>query len=148
MVTWAEFVEAALLREYRRTHNVPMAELRAFIDKLRDRYGVPYPLATSTPFVMDRQLVRDAQDEAGLDPDFCLVAEVRGQLIREPHPYDSMSMLTCSASLAYSSNSATTSRMQATPEDCCTGGCVRPARSLYRPRRTPCGFLRSPVTAG
>lgn len=118
MVTWAEFVEAALLREYRRTHNVPMAELRAFIDKLRDRYGVPYPLATSTPFVMDRQLVRDAQDEAG------------------------------PASLAYSSNSATTSRMQATPEDCCTGGCVRPARSLYRPRRTPCGFLRSPVTAG
>jgi hypothetical protein len=28
-VTWAEFVEAGLLREYRRTHGVPMAELRA-----------------------------------------------------------------------------------------------------------------------
>lgn len=28
-VTWAEFVEAGLLREYRRTHRVPMAELRA-----------------------------------------------------------------------------------------------------------------------
>ena len=27
-VTWAEFVEAGLLREYRRTHRVPMAELR------------------------------------------------------------------------------------------------------------------------
>ncbi len=28
-VTWAEFIEAGLLREYRRTHRVPMAELRA-----------------------------------------------------------------------------------------------------------------------
>ena len=34
-VTWAEFVEAGLLREYRRTHGVPMAELRTFIDLLR-----------------------------------------------------------------------------------------------------------------
>lgn len=83
-VTWAEFVEAALLREYRRTHEVPMAELRAFIDLLRDKYGVPYPLADRRPFVADRQLVLDAQDSADLDPDFCLVAVVRGQLILTP----------------------------------------------------------------
>jgi hypothetical protein len=38
-VTWAEFVEAGLLREYRRTHRVPMGELRAFIDLLRERLG-------------------------------------------------------------------------------------------------------------
>lgn len=44
-VTWAEFVEAGLLREYRRTHGVPMPELRAFIDQLRRDFGVPYPLA-------------------------------------------------------------------------------------------------------
>jgi uncharacterized protein (DUF433 family) len=54
-VTWAEFIEAGLLREYRREHNVP--------------------------FVGDRQLVREAQDDAGLDADYCLVVEVRGQLV-------------------------------------------------------------------
>jgi hypothetical protein len=48
-VTWAEFVEAGLLREYRRKHNVPMAELRAFIDVVRERYGTPYPLADRRP---------------------------------------------------------------------------------------------------
>jgi uncharacterized protein (DUF433 family) len=80
-VTWAEFIEAGLLRTYRRDRNVPMAELRAFIDRLRDQYGIPYPLADRRPFVMDRQLVHEAQDEAGLDPSFCLVAEVRGQYV-------------------------------------------------------------------
>jgi len=48
-VTWAEFVEAALLREYRRTHSAPMNELRNFIDRLREHYGVPYPLAHHQP---------------------------------------------------------------------------------------------------
>ena len=52
-----------------------MAELRAFIDGLRERMGVPYPLAHERPFVADRQLVREAQDEAGLDAEYCLVAE-------------------------------------------------------------------------
>ena len=83
-VTWAEFVEAGLLRTYRRIHNVPMAELRAFIDRLRDRYGVPYPLADRRPFVADLELVHRAQDEAGLAPEFCLVAEVRGQYLLTP----------------------------------------------------------------
>lgn len=83
-VTWAEFVEAGLLRQYRRNHNVPMGELRAFIDVLRHRYGVPYPLAGRRPYVADRQLVLEAQDEAGLSADFCLVAAVRGQTILTP----------------------------------------------------------------
>ena len=48
-VTWAEFVEASLLREYRRTHRVPMAELRTFIDLLREQLGVPYRLAHRKP---------------------------------------------------------------------------------------------------
>jgi uncharacterized protein (DUF433 family) len=47
---------------YRRDRNVPMAELRAFIDQLRDRYGIPYPLADRRSFVIDRQLVHEAQD--------------------------------------------------------------------------------------
>ncbi len=81
-VTWAEFVEAGLLRQYRRDQKVPMAELRAVIDKLRNELGVPYPLAHETPFVgAGRQLVREIQDEVGLDPEFFLVAIAREQLV-------------------------------------------------------------------
>jgi uncharacterized protein (DUF433 family) len=80
-VTWAEFLEAGLLREYRRKLNVPMAELRAFIDLVRERYGTPYPLADRRPFAAGRELLSRAQDAAGLDPEFCLVAEVRGQYV-------------------------------------------------------------------
>jgi uncharacterized protein (DUF433 family) len=83
-VTWAEFVEAGLLREYRRTHGVPMPELRAFIDQLRRDFGVPYPLADRRPFVVGRELVLNAQAAAGLAPEFCLVAAVSGQLLLTP----------------------------------------------------------------
>jgi uncharacterized protein (DUF433 family) len=83
-VTWAEFVEAGLLRQYRQDHRVPMAELRAFIERLREHYGIPFPLAHARPYVAGRELLRDLQDEVGLDPDFCLVAEVRGQLMLTP----------------------------------------------------------------
>jgi uncharacterized protein (DUF433 family) len=77
-VTWAEFIEAGLLREYRKAQ-VPMAELRAFIDLVRERYQVPYPLADRRPWISGRELLSQAQDASGLDPDFCLIAEVRGQ---------------------------------------------------------------------
>jgi uncharacterized protein (DUF433 family) len=83
-VTWAEFIEAGLLREYRRTHNVPMVELRAFIDIVRLQYQVPYPLAHHRPFVSGRELLIQAQDEVGLDADFCLVSLVRGQTLLTP----------------------------------------------------------------
>lgn len=83
-VTWAEFVEAGLLREYRRTHRVPMVELRAFICLLRERFGVPYPLADRRPFVAGKKLVLQAQDEAGLDPEYCLVAVIGNQLLLTP----------------------------------------------------------------
>lgn len=43
-LTWAEFVEAALLRQYRREHQVPLQEIREFISALRAETGVPYPL--------------------------------------------------------------------------------------------------------
>jgi uncharacterized protein (DUF433 family) len=82
-VTWAEFIEAGLLREYR-NYGVPMAELRFFIDMIRERTGITYPLADQQPFVSGRQLLLEAQDEARLDPDFCLVATVRGQLLLTP----------------------------------------------------------------
>jgi len=42
---------------------------------------VPYPLAHYRPYVGDRQLIFEAQTDAGLSPEFALVAEVSGQYI-------------------------------------------------------------------
>jgi uncharacterized protein (DUF433 family) len=83
-VTWAEFVEAGLLREYRQAHRIPMAELRAFIDQVRSQFGVPYPLADQRPFASGRELLSVAQDATDLNADLCLVATVRGQYVLTP----------------------------------------------------------------
>jgi uncharacterized protein (DUF433 family) len=81
-VTWAEFVEAGLLRSYRRDHDVPLKELREFIDRLRDEFQVPYPLADRRPYVgLGRRLLIDLQDRSRLDPEFCLVAIANGQVV-------------------------------------------------------------------
>jgi len=94
-VTWGEFVEAGLLRQYRRVHKVPMAELRALIDKLRSELGTPYPLAHERPFVGEgRQLIRELQDEVGLDPEYFLVATARDQLVLTPPPQSFMDRAT------------------------------------------------------
>lgn len=79
-VTWAEFVEAGLLREYR-TRKVPMLELRNFIDSLRQKFQLPYPLAHARPFVEGRELIWDAQEDANLSAEFSLVAEVKNQFV-------------------------------------------------------------------
>lgn len=73
-LTWAEFVEAGWLRAYRQ-NNVPMRELRGFIELLRDEVGVPYPLAHHRPFVSGKQLVWGAQEEAGLEPYWRMIDE-------------------------------------------------------------------------
>lgn len=83
-VTWAEFVEAGFLRSYRQDHNVPMKELRTFIDILRREFKVPYPLADRRPYVSGRDLVIDAQNRAELDPEFCLIGVVRNQPMLTP----------------------------------------------------------------
>jgi uncharacterized protein (DUF433 family) len=81
-VTWAEFIEAGLLRRYRRQHNIPMLQLRNFIESLRQQSGIPYPLAHERPFVEGRDLIIKAQDAADLDGEYVLVAEARhGQYI-------------------------------------------------------------------
>ena len=87
-VTWAEFVEAGLLRQYRRVHGVALAELRAFIEKMRQESGIPYPLAHKQPYVSGKDLLAEVQDQAGLSADLCLVAYVRGQYVLTP-PADS-----------------------------------------------------------
>jgi len=99
-VTWAEFVEAGLLREYRRTHRVPMAKLRAVIDLLRERYGMPYPLADKRPYVSGRELLLEAQNASGLDPDFCLVAVASDQLILTPPSQSFIERVTWDADVA------------------------------------------------
>jgi uncharacterized protein (DUF433 family) len=84
-VTWAEFVEAGLLREYRRTHGVGLAELRQVMDRLREEYSVPFPLAHYRPFVgPGRQLLLELQEQTHLDADYCLVAVANGQLVLTP----------------------------------------------------------------
>lgn len=71
-VTWGEFVEAGLLREYRKV-NIPMDQLRAFITYLRDKLGIAFPLAHERPYYTGGAgLVREAQEAAGLAPTFWL----------------------------------------------------------------------------
>ena len=56
----------------------------SFIDRLRERLDVPYPLAHCRPYVGGRQLIFEAQNEAKLGADFALVAEVSGQYVLTP----------------------------------------------------------------
>ena len=85
-VTWAEFIEAGLLREYR-AKNVQMSTLRTFIDKLREQTGAPYPLANHRPWIdkgKGRGLLYDLQITAGLAPEYALVALVNDQFVLTP----------------------------------------------------------------
>jgi len=80
IVTWGEFVEAGLLRQYRRIHNVPMLELRVVIERLRKDFDVPYPLAHARPFVgPGRRLLLEAQEASSLPGEYWLVAIADGQ---------------------------------------------------------------------
>lgn len=82
MVTWGEFVEAGYVREYRRTHNVPLSHLRMFIEELRQAYGVPHPLAHYKPYVGERRkLIIELQQRADLPPAFWLFAPVGGEVV-------------------------------------------------------------------
>ena len=58
-----------------------MTELRTLITKLREEYGVPYPLAHPQPFVSGLQLVYKAQEDANLAGEFCLVSVANDQLV-------------------------------------------------------------------
>lgn len=81
-VTWGEFIEAGLLREYR-DRKVPLQRLRPAIEILRERFDIPYPLAHFRPFVgMGRRLLFEAQQVADLPAELGLVLElVGGQMV-------------------------------------------------------------------
>lgn len=83
-VSWAEFIEAGLLRQYRRVHQVPLPELRKMIDILREQWGA-HPLVHQQPYIgPGRRLLVEAQEEAGVRADYQLVAPVGGQLVLLP----------------------------------------------------------------
>lgn len=81
VVNWAEFVEAGLLRLYRRDRKVELSELREVIEGLRTKFGVPYPLAHFRPFTHGRHLVWDLQQELGLPAEDCIVAVANDQMV-------------------------------------------------------------------
>jgi uncharacterized protein (DUF433 family) len=81
-VTWGEFIEAGLLREYR-DRKVPLQRLRPVIEILRERFDIPYPLAHFRPFIgVGRRLLFEAQQVADLPSKLGLVLElVGGQMV-------------------------------------------------------------------
>lgn len=80
-LTWAEFVESALLAEYRRRRDVPLQHIRPVVDALRDRYDVPYPLAHFRPYVADHELVVQVQEAEGVPASVRFVVERKHQLV-------------------------------------------------------------------
>lgn len=79
-VTWAEFVEAGLLSQYR-GRNVNLDEVRRFIATLRDKTGEPYPLAHERPWALNGRLLLEAQIASNLPPGYWLYAPTDGQLV-------------------------------------------------------------------
>lgn len=83
-MTWGEFVEAGLLREYRAKH-MSLQKMRPFIEKAREKFEVPYPLAHFKPMIENQRLVYELQQQVGLSPDLYLVnAEDDQMLWAEP----------------------------------------------------------------
>ena len=84
-VTWGEFVEAGFLREYRKSRSLQY--MRPVVEKLRNAFGVPFPLAHFQPFDgPGRHLTLEAQEEAQLSADLTIVYVeiVTGQLVLAP----------------------------------------------------------------
>lgn len=78
-LTWGEYVEAGYLREYRK-RKVPLQELRPYVARLREEFGVPYPLAHARPFIgPGRQLVERVEDSLGLDAQLRMIVISSGQ---------------------------------------------------------------------
>ncbi len=83
LVTWGEFVELGYLREYRRAR-VALQHIRPVIERLRQEFGVRYPLAHARPLIYDRQLVLRIQEETQLDSSLAIVIRSGQELILAP----------------------------------------------------------------
>lgn len=80
VVTWGEFVELGYLREYRRK-GVPLQRLRPVIDELRREFDTPYPLATSKPYVLGKELVLELQEKNGVPQAIAIVIRSGQQIL-------------------------------------------------------------------
>ena len=83
MVTWGEFVEARFLAGYRDA-GVSMLRMRPAVERMRQEFGVDYPLAHVRPLVANRELVFAIQDRVGLDRALRLVVARNDQLVLTP----------------------------------------------------------------
>ena len=79
-VTWGEFVEAGFLLGYRQKH-VSLQKMRPFIEEMRQKQGIPYPLAHLKPLVLNKELVYELQQATLLDPRLYLVRVEGGQML-------------------------------------------------------------------
>lgn len=71
-LTWYEFIEAGLLREYRR--HINPRRLRPLVSALREEFQVLNPLATIQPFVgPGRTLVRNLQNQLDIPEELWMV---------------------------------------------------------------------------
>lgn len=81
-LTWGEFIEAALLRQYRRDLQVRLQEIRGFIARLRAETGAPFPLAHHRPWVGEgSRLLLELQQKSQLPGELWLVAPASGQIV-------------------------------------------------------------------
>ena len=81
-LTWGEFVECWYVRQYRRVHDVPMADIRRLIERLREELGLAYPLAHKKAYVAaGRKLADRIQREDELNQrSWLVITEPDGQL--------------------------------------------------------------------
>jgi uncharacterized protein (DUF433 family) len=82
-VTWGEFVEAGYLRAYR-VRGVSLQRMRQVVQGLRDRCGLPYPLAHSDLYLFGQDVVLEVEEEVGLGRDLSMLRPHDGQLVLAP----------------------------------------------------------------
>lgn len=80
-VTWGEFTETRLISEFRDS-GVPVQHLRPAVERLREEFDRPYPLAHALPYpeAQGRELVMRVREQVGLDEHLRLVVIRNGQL--------------------------------------------------------------------
>ena len=83
LATWGEFVEVYLMAGYR-AKGVNMLRMRPAIERLREKTGVPYPLAHLRPLTDGRQFLLEMQEDLGLTGEERLVTERGNQIVLRP----------------------------------------------------------------
>lgn len=83
-VTWGEFVETRLLAEFRST--IPMINLRPAVQRLRDYFGKPNPLAYARPFLSSegKNLLLRVQGESELDRELWIALPSEQSVLLSP----------------------------------------------------------------